>query len=187
MQNQTIIPYVPIEPRVQAKTEKSQRICQQLFHIIDQCVQAQFSFNHDTKKGWLSISPDQINDLLQELSKSNHSDQSIDIDQLKASLNDLIYPTFKGEHTVTSPIWNNTSVRVWQFQLNQIAPGGNMDIQLMDAELMLDCSLSTLRIWRQSLEAAPNQRDVTYQTTDLIYKLMDLEIKLQQVQNKLEQ
>lgn len=69
MQNQTIIPYVPIEPRVQAKTEKSQRICQQLFHIIDQCVQAQFSFNHDTKKGWLSISPDQINDLLQELSK----------------------------------------------------------------------------------------------------------------------
>lgn len=57
----------------------------------------------------------------------------------------------------------------------------------MDAELMLDCSLSTLRIWRQSLEAAPNQRDVTYQTTDLIYKLMDLEIKLQQVQNKLEQ
>lgn len=185
--NQNIIPYVPIADRVQAKTEKSEMLCRKLFEIVDRCVQAQFSFNHDTARGHLSISPDQINDLLLELSKSEHLDKSIDIDVLKESLNDLIYPKFNGEHTISSPIWNNTEIRVWQFQLNQIAHGANMEISQNDAELILDCSLSTLRVWRQSLEAAPNNRDVTYQTNDLIYKLMDLEHKLQQVQSRLEQ
>lgn len=185
--NQNIIPYVPIEPRVQAKTKKSEMLCRKLFEIVDRCVQAQFSFNHDTARGHLSISPDQINDLFLELSKSEHLDKSIDIDVLKESLNDLIYPKFNGEHTISSPIWNNTEIRVWQFQLNQIAHGANMEISQNDAELILDCSLSTLRVWRQSLEAAPNNRDVTYQTNDLIYKLMDLEHKLQQVQSRLEQ
>ena len=61
-----------------------------------------------------------------------------------------------------------------------------MEISQNDAELMLDSSISTLRIWRQSLEAAPGNRDVTYQTSDLVYKLQDLEHKLQQVQTKLE-
>lgn len=185
--NQNIIPYVPLEPRVQAKNKKSQLMCQQLFRIIDQSVQAQITFNHDTEKGRLSISPDQINDLLREISKTEQLSTTIDIEILKASLNDLIYPKFKGEHTITSPIWNNTCVRVWQFQLNQIAHGANMEISQNDAELILDCSLSTLRVWRQSLEAALNNRDVTYQTNDLIYKLMDLEHKLQQVQSRLEQ
>ena len=185
--NENIIPYVPIADRVQAKTEKSEMLCRKLFEIVDRCVQAQFSFNHDTARGHLSISPDQINDLLLELSKSEHLDKSIDIDVLKESLNDLIYPKFNGEHTISSPIWNNTEIRVWQFQLNQIAHGANMEISQNDAELILDCSLSTLRVWRQSLEAAPNNRDVTYQTNDLIYKLMDLEHKLQQVQSRLEQ
>lgn len=185
--NQNIIPYIPLEPRVQAKTEKSRLLCQQLFRIIDQSVQAQITFNHDTEKGRLSISPDQINDLLSEISKNEQSSKTIDIEVLKTSLNDLIYPKFRGEHIITSPIWNNASVRVWQFQLNQIAQGANMEISQNDAELILDSSLSTLRIWRQSLEAAPNNRDVTYQTTDLIYKLMDLEHKLQQVQSRLEE
>lgn len=185
--NQNIIPYVPIADRVQAKNKKSQLMCEQLFTIVDQCVKAQILFNHDTQKGSLSICPDQINDLFIELSKTEQLDQNIDIEVLKASLNDLIYPKFNGEHTLTSPIWNNVEVRVWQFQLNQIAHGANMEISQNDAELMLDCSLSTLRIWRQSLEAAPNNRDVTYQTNDLIYKLMDLEHKLQQVQSRLEQ
>jgi hypothetical protein len=185
--NQNIIPYVPIADRVQAKNKKSQLMCQQLFTIVDQCVKAQILFNHDTQKGSLSICPDQINDLFTELLKTEQLDQTIDIEVLKASLNDLIYPKFNGEHTLTSPIWNNVEVRVWQFQLNQIADRTNMEISQNDAELILDCSLSTLRVWRQSLEAAPNNRDVTYQTTDLIYKLMDLEHKLQQVQSRLEQ
>ncbi|MEQ1369212.1 hypothetical protein ABLT80_09085 [Acinetobacter schindleri] len=184
--NENIIPYVPLEPRVQAKTEKSRIMCQQLFRIIDQSVQAQITFNHDTEKGRLSISPDQINDLLQEVSKTEQLSTTIDIEVLKISLNDLIYPKFMGEHTVTSPIWSGTSVRVWQFQLNQIAQRVNMEISQNDAELMLDSSISTLRIWRQSLEAAPGNRDVTYQTTDLVYKLLDLEHRLQQVQSRLE-
>lgn len=184
--NENIIPYVPLEPRVQAKTEKSRIMCQQLFRIIDQSVQAQITFNHDTEKGRLSISPDQINDLLKEISKNEQLGTTIDIEVLKTSLNDLIYPKFMGEHTITSPIWNNVSVRVWQFQLNQIANGVNMEISQNEAELLLDCSISTLRIWRQSLEAAPGNREVTYLSTDLVYKLMDLEHKLQQVQTRLE-
>ena len=183
--NENIIPYVPIADRVQAKTEKSLMLCKKLFEIIDRCVQAQFSFNHDTETGRLSISPDQINDLIMEFSKNEQSDKVLDIQLLKESLSDLIYPMFKGEHTITSPIWNNAEIRVWQFQLNQIAQGKVMEISQDQAELMLDCSLSTLRIWRQSLEVAPN-RDVTYQTSDIIYKLMDLEQKLTQVQAKLE-
>lgn len=184
--NENIIPYVPLEPRVQASTQKSLQMCRQLFRIIDQCVQAQIMFNHDTEKGFLSISPDQINDLLKEISKNEQFSAPINIEVLKTSLNDLIYPVFLGEHAVTSPIWNNQEVRVWQFQLNQIAQGTNMEISQNDAELLLDSSISTLRIWRQSLEAAPNNRDVTYQSTDLVYKLMDLEHKLQQVQSILE-
>ena len=98
----------------------------------------------------------------------------------------MIYPKFKAEHTVTSPIWNKTEVKVWQFQLNQIAPGENMNIDQNQAELLLDCSLSNIKVWRKSLEASPNETDVTYQSNDLIYKLLDLELKLQQLQNFIE-
>ena len=185
--NQNIIPYVPITDRVQAKTEKSRLLCLQLFEIIDRCVQAQFSFNHDTERGHLSISPDQINDLLNELAKSDQSDQTIDIEVLKQSLSDLIYPKFKGEHTVSSPIWNNAEIRVWQFQLNQIAQGGYMENSHNDAELCLDMVMADIRIWRNSLEASYGEKDVIYNNNDLIYKLMDMEQKLKVVQNKLEQ
>ena len=186
MPNQNIIPYVPIAPRVQAKNPKSQLLCQQLFTLIDQCVSAQFSFNHDTQKGHISISPDQINDLLLELSKSEHPTKSIDIDILKQSLNDLIYPKFNGEHTVTSPIWNKVDVKVWQFQLNQIATGVDMEHLDHDAELCLDMVLSSIRVWRKSLEIGSENPDVIYKQNDLIYKLMDLEQKLVLVQEYLE-
>lgn len=182
--NQNIIPYVPIAPRVQATNPKSQLLCEKLFELIDRCVQAQLSFNHDTAKGRLSISPDQINDLLNEMAKSEQSDKKIDIEVLKASLPDLIYPMFKGEHSISSPIWNNTEIRVWQFQLNQIEKANHM--QTIDKELLLDQSLSTLRIWRQSLEAAGNDKEVIYLNNDLINKLMDLEQKLELVQSEIE-
>ena len=184
--NKNIIPYIPIAPRVQAKTEKSKLLCQQLFNLIDNCVQAQLTFNHETRVGHISLCPDQINDLLNELAKNKKLDTSLDVDLLKKSLSDLIYPKFKGEHTVTSLIWNSTEVRVWQFQLNQIVHGANMETSQNEAELALDCSISALRIWRQSLEASPNDRDITYQTNDLIYKLLDIEHKLKNVQNYLE-
>lgn len=185
--NQNIIPYVPIADRVQAKTEKSLILCKQLFAIVDRCVQAQFSFNHDTARGHLSISPDQINDLLNELAKNDQSDQPIDIKMLKQSLSDLIYPKFNGEHIITSPIWNNTEVTVWQFQLNQIAHGVDMKHLANDEELCLDMALSSLRVWRNSLETGCENRDVIYKRNDLIYKLMDLEDKLNLVQRKLEE
>lgn len=184
--NDNLIPYVPINDRVQATSVKSQLLCQQLFKIIDQCVIAQFSFNHDTEKGFLSIAPDQINDLLLQLSESEHLEQVIDIKLLEHSLKDLIYPKFTGEHTVTSPIWNNTEVRVWQFQLNQIVQRDNMQ-HIDDAELNLDMALSSLRVWRNALEAAGNDRDVICKNNDLIYKLMDIEQRLDVVQKYLEQ
>ena len=186
MPNQNIIPYVPIAPRVQCKNHKSNLLCQQLFTLIDHCFSSQFSFNHDTQKGHISISPDQINDLLLELSKSEHPTKSIDIDILKQSLNDLIYPKFNGEHTITSPIWNNSDIRVWQFQLNQIATGVDMQTNYNDAELNLDQVLSSIRIWRKSLEIGSENPDVIYKQNDLIYKLMDLEQKLDLVQEYLE-
>ncbi|WP_445344879.1 hypothetical protein [Acinetobacter bohemicus] len=184
--NDNIIPYVPIAERVQAKTEKSQLLCKQLFEIVDRCVQAQFSFNHDTAKGHLSISPDQINDLLNEFAKSEQSNKKLDIEILKESLSDLIYPKFNGEHTISSPIWNNAEIRVWQFQLNQIAQGEYMENSHNDAELNLDMAMGSIRVWRNSLEASVGEKDVIYNNNDLIYKLMDLEQKLVLVQKYLE-
>ena len=59
-------------------------------------------------------------------------------------------------------------------------------MQTIDKELLLDQSLSTLRIWRQSLEAAGNDKEVIYLNNDLINKLMDLEQKLELVQSEIE-
>ncbi|NUG24466.1 hypothetical protein [Acinetobacter lactucae] len=185
--NENIIPYVPIAPRVQATNEKSRLLCEQLFLLIDSVTSSQILFNHQTDKGFLSISPDQINDLIEELSKTDRSFKNIDISLLNSSLKDLIYPKFNGEHTLISPIWNNTEVRVWQFQLNQIANGVNMELLDNDAELCLDMVLSSIRVWRKSLEVGNENRDVIYKQNDLIYKLMDLEDKLNIVQQKLEE
>ncbi|MDH2017877.1 hypothetical protein N5J44_00090 [Acinetobacter ursingii] len=181
--NENIIPYVPIADRVQATNNKSQLLCQQFFHMVDRLVKTQITFNHDTTHGFLSICPDQINDLIDQLSKTDHLDKFIDIKILSLSLNDLIYPKFLGEHTITSPIWNNTSVVVWQFQLNQIARDKIMLNNTNDIEQNLDMALSSIRVWRNSLEAAGNDKQVTYCNNDLIYQLMDLELKLQTVQN----
>ena len=171
--NESIIPYVPIADRVEASNDKSQLLCQQFFNMIDHCVRSQIMFNHDTAHGCLSIAPDQINDLLAELSKTDHLDKVIDIHALKDSLSDLIYPKFNGIHTITSPIWNQTEVTVWQFQLNQIANGVDMQHIENDAELNLDMALSSIRIWRNSLEIGSENKDVIYKQNDLVYKLMD--------------
>ncbi|MFW1893042.1 hypothetical protein [Acinetobacter geminorum] len=181
--NDNIIPYVPIAPRVQATNEKSRLLCEQLFLLIDNVTSSQILFNHQTDKGFLSISPDQINDLIEELSKTDRSFKKIDIKLLNSSLKDLIYPKFNGEHTIISPIWNNTEVRVWQFQLNQIARDEKM--QNHDNELILDQALASVRIWRQSLEVTQHDKDITYQTNDLIYKLLDLEDKLKRLQQNI--
>ena len=185
--NNNIIPYVPIAPRIKASNPKSELLCRALFEIVDKAVQAQFTFNHDTSKGKLSICPDQVNDLIQELAKNKNLEGSkIDIEVLKPALSDLIYPVFKGEFAINSPIWNNSEVRVWQFQLNQIVRENHMK-NYENLDLILDQALASVRIWRQSLETSTNDKEVIYNTTDLVYKLMDLEQKLQIVQNGLEE
>lgn len=187
MLNKSIIPYVPIADRVKASNDKSQLLCQQFFNMIDHCVHSQILFNHDTAHGCLSIAPDQINDLLAELSKTDHLNKVIDIHALKDSLSDLIYPKFNGVYKVTSPIWNQTEVTVWQFQLNQIANGVDMQHIENDAELNLDMALSSIRIWRNSLEIGSENKDVVYKQNDLVYKLMDIEERLKIVQHSLEE
>ncbi|WP_151684785.1 hypothetical protein [Acinetobacter seifertii] len=187
MLNKSIIPYVPIADRVKASNDKSQLLCQQFFNMIDHCVHSQIMFNHDTAHGCLSIAPDQINDLLAELSKTDHLNKVIDIHALKDSLSDLIYPKFNGVYKVTSPIWNQTEVTVWQFQLNQIANGVDMQHIENDAELNLDMALSSIRIWRNSLEIGSENKDVIYKQNDLVYKLMDIEERLKMVQHSLEE
>ncbi len=185
--NESIIPYVPIADRVEASNDKSQLLCQTFFNMIDQCVRSQILFNHDTQRGFLSICPEQINDLMQEISKTDHLDKLIDINLLKQSLNDLVYPKFNGVYKVTSPIWNQTEVTVWQFQLNQIANGVDMQHIESDAELNLDMALSSIRIWRNSLEIGSENKDVIYKQNDLVYKLMDIEERLKMVQHLLEE
>ena len=182
--NENIISYVPIADRVQATNEKSRLLCQQFFLMVDKLVNTQITFNHDTTQGYLSICPDQINDLMAELSKTDHLDKTIDIKILNLALNDLIYPKFLGERKITSPIWNKVSVVVWQFKLNQIVRDKTMNNQ--DNDFVLDQALAALRVWRNSLEAIGNDKLVTYNNNDLIYKLLDLENKLETVQDKLE-
>ena len=78
-------------------------------------------------------------------------------------------------------------VKVWQFQLNQIANGVDMQHIENDAELNLDMALSSIRIWRNSLEIGSENKDVIYKQNDLVYKLMDLEERLKIVQHSLEE
>lgn len=184
--NISIIPYVPIAPRVQATNQKSKILLKHFFTLIDKVINAQICFNHDTRKGLLSISPEQINDLIDQISKNDYSIEKVDVIQIKSSLCDLIYPKFGGEHTVISPIWNKTEVTVWQFQLNQIANRVNMENSENETEQLLDMTISSLRIWRQSLEASNRNPDVTYSVDDLVYKLLDMELKLKHVQMMLE-
>lgn len=183
--NDNIIPYVPIADRVQATDEKSELLCHQFFNLIDHLVKSQMTFNHDTSKGFLSIAPDQINDLVEQLPEITKG-KKFDLNILKPSLDCLIYPKYMGEQTIVSPIWNGASVTVWQFQLNQIAREKNMQ-KHEDVEMKLDQALSSLRIWRQSLEVSADKKDVTYQTVDLIYQLIDIEQKLESVQQHIDE
>lgn len=182
--SQIIIPYIPLAPRVKANNAKSEMLCRQFFKLIDQITKAQMLFNHDTSHGKLSICPEQINDLFLEMREQGYANQNVDVHCLRQALNDLIYPEFKGEFTVESPIWNGQKVTIWQFQLNEIVREVNMKNN--DSTLQLDQVLAAIRIWRASLETATSNPQVTYNNNDLVYKLLDLEQKLEQVQHQME-
>lgn len=182
--NDNIIPYIPIADRVEASNSKSEMLCKQFFHMIDHLVKSQITFNHDTTNGFLSIAPDQINDLVEQLPDIKKN-KPFDVNILKDCLNDLSYPKYLGEHIIVSPIWNDASVTVWQFQLNQIVRDKIMKNH-ENIELNLDIALSSIRIWKNSLEASVTNTEVTYQTVDLIYQLIDIEQKLELVQQHIE-
>lgn len=199
--NQHIIPYVPIAERVQATNPHSELLCKQLFILVDRLVQAQFSFNHANDSAQLCIAPDQINDLLNEYNEAKAvqisntgkiNDQTIpkliDIELVKGALADLIYPRYLGTFEIRSEIWNDQTVSVWQFQLNQIVRGNQMKntFSQVDTLTLLDQALGKLRVWRASLELTSGNPSVTYSSNDLVYTLLDLEQQLEQIQQQIE-
>lgn len=179
--NTELIPYVPIAPRVQSKHCDLIQICVLFFEIVDRSVYLSVKINHLQTKGFLGICPDQINDLARELNL-----QTINIQELKNAIENLIYPQFFGEKSIKSPIWNNQEITVWEFQLNQIDRVEEMKTTYADASLNMDSSLGALRVWRKSLEASTGDKDVIYNNNDLIYLLQDLEQKLAIVQHYVE-
>ena len=181
MHNESIIPYIPIAPRVQVKQRESFSFCVLFFELIDRSVKLSVKINHVHTNGWLAICPDQINDLAAELQLN-----PINLEKLKTALESLTYPKFHGEKTIQSPIWNNQEVKVWEFQLNQIDRVEKMKTTYEDASLNIDSSLAALRVWRKSLEASVGDKDVIYNNNDLIYLLQDLEQKLEIVQHYVE-
>lgn len=181
--NDNIIPYVPIADRVKTHHKTSQTMCQQFFTLIDKVVQGNFMFNHDTKIGHLSINIEHLNDLVAELKQG----EKIDVRLMERHFKDLIYPKYLGNKQISSPLWDNTDVHVWQFQLNEQALYEVETVDFNDAEYQLDKAIGYLRIWKSSLETNTTNPQTTYQANDLVYMLSDLEQKLMKVQTYLTQ
>lgn len=171
--SQVLQPYVPIAPRVKATNEKSELICQQLFVLIDMLVESQFLFNHDTSSGYLSFNFEHVNDLRNEM----QIEESFNVEFVAKHLDNLIYPKFLGTKEVSSPIWNGTAVKVWQFRLDKVSY-----VSEQQAEDSLLEALSFVRVWRASIEASNHNPDVHYSATDLSNMLLGIEQKLEAVQ-----
>ncbi|WP_038343023.1 hypothetical protein [Acinetobacter sp. A47] len=180
--NTELIPYVPLSPRVQSKNRELVGICIQFFEIVDRSVCLSVKINHLQARGELAICPDQINDLADQVQQKR-----LDIDKLRQALESLIYPVFKGEKNIISPIWNNQEITVWEFQLNHIDRTLCMKTTYTDASQYLDSTLGALRIWRNSLQTGLDNPDVTFKVNDLVHFLQDLELKLEKVQDYVEE
>lgn len=195
--NDSIIPYIPIADRVMATSKKSRKLLKQLFAAVDYLVQQGHDINHTHQHGFLVISYEQIRALLQQAGQPGLPPAG----EISASLPDAQYPVFHGQSVVKSSIWHNEALAGWRFQLNRIADSAakNQTIstdnrrtmqvnpnQQPDTGLLLDMALGNIRIWRNSLESAVDNPQVTYNLNDLVYKLLDIEQKLEKVQHKLD-
>lgn len=189
--NNNIIPYIPIADRVQATTAESTLLCQNFFVLVDEIVESQMVFNHDTKKGHISINPAQINDLLAELGDDS---VEVDVQVLEPHLSNLIYPKFIGVKQVNSPIWNGQAVMVWHFRLDEVAKPLPESAAMMlvkparestleSANDYLSEALGMLRIWRASLETHTNNPQLEYHVNDVTTMLLEIEQKLNKAKN----
>lgn len=177
MNNSSIIPYVPIAPRVKATDPEKLGILTQFFELLDQAAYKELNFNHTPHaKGVLTISSEQINDLIGVLSLP-----PIDILALKSALDTLTYPRYKGEYGIESPLWNSSHVVVWEFQLNQTTEMvmSHIDNNNFLPEELVGEALSIVRIWRSSVEGANHNPQIVYQSEDISNMLLMIETRLQ--------
>ncbi|EOT1808189.1 hypothetical protein N6A90_001275 [Acinetobacter baumannii] len=179
-----MIPYVPLTPRVVVADPNQMPILAYFMTILDAASKQELDFNHTPELfGFLSINPNQINDLAELTSL-----EPIDVADLKKALGSLIYPVFRGETTINSPLWNNQPIVVWQFQLNVMNSWNfkTMNNSVDRAVVSFDQVLGMVRILRSSLEARHQDPEITFNANDIANVLLMVEEKLSEVQQLLD-
>ncbi|KZA08459.1 hypothetical protein [Acinetobacter baumannii] len=179
-----MIPYVPLTPRVVVADPNQMPILAYFMTILDAASKQELDFNHTPELfGFLSINPNQINDLAELTSL-----EPIDVADLKKALGSLIYPVFRGETTINSPLWNNQPIVVWQFQLNIMNSWNfkTMNNSVDRAVVSFDQVLGMVRILRSSLEARHQDPEITLNANDIANVLLMVEEKLSEVQQLLD-
>lgn len=177
-------PYVPLTPRLVVADPNQMPILAYFMTILDAASKQELDFNHTPELfGFLSINPNQINDLAELTSL-----EPIDVADLKKALGSLIYPVFRGETTINSPLWNNQPIVVWQFQLNVMNSWNfkTMNNSVDRAVVSFDQVIGMVRILRSSLEARHQDPEITLNANDIANVLLMVEEKLSEVQQLLD-
>lgn len=179
-----MIPYVPLTPRLVVADPNQMPILAYFMTILDAASQKELNFNHTPELfGFLSINPDQINDLAELTSL-----KPIDMTDLRKALGSLVYPVFRGENMINSPLWNNQPTVVWQFQLNVM---NSWNFKMMKnsvdkAVMSFDQVLGMVRILRSSLEARHQDPEITFNANDFANVLLIVEEKLMEAHQLLD-
>ncbi|HBO4585751.1 hypothetical protein [Acinetobacter baumannii] len=184
MNHNSIFSYIPLTPRVVVSNPEHMPILAYFMTILDAASKQELDFNHTPELfGFLSINPNQINDLAALTSL-----EPIDVADLKKALDSLIYPVFRGETTINSPLWNNQPIVVWQFQLNVMNSWNfkTMNNSVDRAVVSFDQVLGMVRILRSSLEARHQDPEITLNANDVANVLLMVEEKLSEVQQLLD-
>ncbi|MDC4780048.1 hypothetical protein NQ848_19130, partial [Acinetobacter baumannii] len=96
MNHNSIFSYIPLTPRVVVSNPEHMPILAYFMTILDAASKQELDFNHTPELfGFLSINPEQVNDLAELTSL-----RPIDMADLRKALNSLIYPVFRGETTI---------------------------------------------------------------------------------------
>ncbi|MCT9265072.1 hypothetical protein KTH52_12520 [Acinetobacter baumannii] len=184
MNNNSIFSYIPLTSRVVSSNPEHTAILGYFMTILDAASHKELDFNHTPDLfGFLSISPKQVNDLAELTSL-----KPVDMADLKEALGSLIYPVFRGETTIISPLWNDQPTVVWQFQLNVMNSWNfkKMKNSVDKAVISFDQVIGMVRILRSSLEARHQDPEITINVNDFANVLLLVEEKLSEAQQLLD-
>lgn len=184
MNHNSFFSYIPLTPRVVVSNPEHMPILAYFMTILDAASKQELDFNHTPELfGFLSINPEQVNDLAELTSL-----KPIDMADLRKALDSLIYPVFRGETTINSPLWNNQPTVVWQFQLNVMDSWNfkTMKNSVDKAVMSFDQVLGMVRILRSSLEARHQDPEITFNANDFANVLLMVEEKLSEAQQLLD-